>query len=392
MDLMALSNWPPRQIDKSFSLASFTEVFFRWMIVAGVVLATDVSAQTLIGPEDTVKTGPELFERYLAFRQGVWMLSPPIQADPELQRDALAGNEEGVVDRLWEWWIRQSGWFMSHGGGNVSLSETLQSRIWRKGDQRELMIWEHPGEGLLYATLLGNDRLPTSDIARLKSPDWEVGEKESVERFYNREIGTRRVAWVFRSPYAPEPVTPVQPMMMKSMAAVGAEFRVDWTTAPGVPGPSGVQVDFGPETSPGPFTVWRHVTGDLTATPGLPGDWIPMSWMRDRPTEQLWEIGISLAEHPNPGFVRATLGILDSDMDGLDDGFELWFFGDLSETASGDYDQDGISNLEEYQRNTDPTVADSDADGRKDGEESELGTNPLWPDHPDVELEVTLAK
>ncbi|MDA3874139.1 MAG: thrombospondin type 3 repeat-containing protein [Kiritimatiellae bacterium] len=321
------------------------------------------------------------------------MLNPPIQADPETQRDVLAGNDEGVVEQLWEWWIRQSGWFMSHSGGSVSLSETLQSRIWRKGDLRELMIWEHPGEGVLYATLLGNDSAPTTDIARLRSPDWEVGEEETVERFYNREIGTRRVAWVFRSPYEPPPAPPMsQPMMMMTQSVVGAEFRVDWTTAPGVSGPSGVQVDFGPEASPGPFTVWRHVTGDLTSTPGLPGDWIPMNWMRDRPTEQVWETGISLADHPNPGFVRATLGIVDSDSDGLDDGFELWFFGDLTETAEGDYDQDGISNLEEYQRNTDPTVADSDADGMKDGDELSLGTNPEWQDHPDVELEVTLAK
>lgn len=383
---MPLFSWPPRQTDKANRLKNPKTLLLRWVMLAGLFLSPAVFGQFLMDEEKLINTGPELFERYLEFRQGVWMLNPPMQADPEKQRQELAGTEGDAMVRLWDWWLNQFGWFMSHGGGSDTLSEKLQSRIWSKGDQRELMIWEHPGEGVLYATLLGNETSPTSDIARLNAPDWEMKENETVERFRSREIGIRRVAWVFRSPYAPEPAPMMQPMMMMSMAAVGAEFRVDWTATPGGGAPTGVQVDFGPETSPGPFTVWRHVTGDLTATPGLPGDWIPMDWMRDRPTDQLWETGVSLAAHPNPGFIRATLGVVDSDADGLDDGFELWFFGDLIETATGDFDLDGFSNLEEYQRNTSPVVADSDADGRKDGDELEYGTNPLWPDHPDVGL------
>ena len=114
-------------------------------------------------------------------------------------------------------------------------------------------------------------------------------------------------------------------------------------------------------------------------------------WMRDRPTEFIWSmsydassgVGSGLTE---VGFIRATLGTVDSDLDGLDDGFELWFFDDLSQSASDDFDQDGFSNLEEFNENTSPVVADSDADGRKDGEEQLHGTDPHWPDHPDVML------
>ena len=40
-------------------------------------------------------------------------------------------------------------------------------------------------------------------------------------------------------------------------------------------------------------------------------------------------------------------------------------------------DDDGLSDLEEYQNLTDPTKADTDGDGATDGEEVDAGTDPL---------------
>jgi hypothetical protein len=65
----------------------------------------------------------------------------------------------------------------------------------------------------------------------------------------------------------------------------------------------------------------------------------------------------------------------DSEPDGLSDGWENFRFGDLSETASGDPDNDLYTNAEEYSAGTDPTqqtsAPDSDADGLSDGWEAQ---------------------
>lgn len=45
----------------------------------------------------------------------------------------------------------------------------------------------------------------------------------------------------------------------------------------------------------------------------------------------------------------------DIDSDGLIDGWEFSYFGDLDEGPNGDYDGDGLTNLEEFQQGTDPT-------------------------------------
>ncbi|RPI79749.1 MAG: hypothetical protein EHM45_01690 [Desulfobacteraceae bacterium] len=50
---------------------------------------------------------------------------------------------------------------------------------------------------------------------------------------------------------------------------------------------------------------------------------------------------------------------LDSDHDGMLDRWESLTFGNLSQTANGDYDGDGISNLDEYLLNTNPCDAAS---------------------------------
>ena len=69
----------------------------------------------------------------------------------------------------------------------------------------------------------------------------------------------------------------------------------------------------------------------------------------------------------------------DTDLDGLPDAWEESFFGtgNLSQGAGADPDMDGLTNLEEFNQGTNPTVSDSDNDGLSDGDEVNVhGTNP----------------
>ncbi len=56
----------------------------------------------------------------------------------------------------------------------------------------------------------------------------------------------------------------------------------------------------------------------------------------------------------------------DEDGDGMSDGWELFYFGSLAQTGTGDYDSDGVSNLQEYLNGSDPNnivfVAEFDND------------------------------
>jgi len=47
----------------------------------------------------------------------------------------------------------------------------------------------------------------------------------------------------------------------------------------------------------------------------------------------------------------------DADLDGLPDGWEMSYFGNLDQKPDGDYDHDGITNLVEYAQGTNPTIA-----------------------------------
>jgi hypothetical protein len=72
---------------------------------------------------------------------------------------------------------------------------------------------------------------------------------------------------------------------------------------------------------------------------------------------------------------------VDTDGDSIPDGYEEQFFpGDLTQLGSGDFDEDGVNDAEEYIDGTDPTVADGDDDGANDGAEKAAGTDPLNPD------------
>lgn len=71
----------------------------------------------------------------------------------------------------------------------------------------------------------------------------------------------------------------------------------------------------------------------------------------------------------------------DSDADGMPDSWEKFHFGNLSQTATGVFLANGVTNLTAYTRGLIPTVLDNDADGIRDAEEIASNLDPLdWSD------------
>lgn len=67
----------------------------------------------------------------------------------------------------------------------------------------------------------------------------------------------------------------------------------------------------------------------------------------------------------------------DFDQDGMPDKWEVKYFGNTSRDGTGDYDHDGLNDLQEYRYGTSPTAADTDGDGMPDGWEKQYGLDPL---------------
>jgi hypothetical protein len=86
-----------------------------------------------------------------------------------------------------------------------------------------------------------------------------------------------------------------------------------------------------------------------------------------------------LKDHPGQAYTSA-----DSDIDGLADAWEILYFGNITaQTGTGiGPDLDGATNLQEQAAGTNPTIADTDGDGRTDGAELNTAplTDPLVPD------------
>jgi hypothetical protein len=72
---------------------------------------------------------------------------------------------------------------------------------------------------------------------------------------------------------------------------------------------------------------------------------------------------------------------IDNDGDLMDDNWEIAHFGDLSHDGTVDSDVDGLTDLQEFQNNTDPNNPDSDGDGLTDGDE--VNIHGTFPDNPD---------
>lgn len=75
------------------------------------------------------------------------------------------------------------------------------------------------------------------------------------------------------------------------------------------------------------------------------------------------------------GTVFVPVGAGDTDADGIPDAWEKIFFAnDLTKLSrTGDFDKDGATDLQEYQRDSNPTLADTDGDGLSDLVETGTG-------------------
>ncbi len=98
----------------------------------------------------------------------------------------------------------------------------------------------------------------------------------------------------------------------------------------------------------------------------------------DAPYSVFFEKGLLISGHGNDGVLIIDPG-LDTDQDGIPDGFEKSYGLDYLDPADAaeDPDNDDLSNLEETQIGTDIYNSDTDGDGLLDGEEVKVyGTDP----------------
>jgi hypothetical protein len=139
-----------------------------------------------------------------------------------------------------------------------------------------------------------------------------------------------------------------------------------------------------------PFYARLHAVG-YDANYYLKQRGYPEGWAFDYPWNNVTPVS------PAENYAPANIGQLkmvfsfdlkrDGDGDIMTDWWEHKFGLDPSvANGSGDSDGDGITNVEEYGMQTNPTALDSDGDGFADSSERASKTNPLKKDNPAVSL------
>ncbi|MCE9616549.1 MAG: hypothetical protein K8T26_19920 [Lentisphaerae bacterium] len=126
-------------------------------------------------------------------------------------------------------------------------------------------------------------------------------------------------------------------------------------------------------------SCWAVITNAgayvIVGPPTLTNYWIKAH--RDSNTNgvcEFWEAWGSYALNPiyltnSSTGVDIVLSDPDTDSDGMPDWWEVAYFGGTNRTDASDADTDGLNNRDEFLHGTDPTRADTDADGLSDGDE-----------------------
>lgn len=126
-----------------------------------------------------------------------------------------------------------------------------------------------------------------------------------------------------------------------------------------------------PKANIGNPTAGTLLTGLFIAAGGGGPEGIPGGLIQDRAPDEG-----NGQDYTATGGGAAPADPDDTDGDGLNDTWEMQYFGDLNQTAEDDPDGDGLTNGQEEALGTDPTKADTDGDGCDD----KVDSAPLDPD------------
>jgi hypothetical protein len=96
------------------------------------------------------------------------------------------------------------------------------------------------------------------------------------------------------------------------------------------------------------------------------------------------QVGLAVTSHDDGRLILSkfsnvsitSTAFSDGDSDGMDDAWETSYFGGTSQVAADDYDEDGLTNLEEFQLGTNPILADGNSNGLNDKIDITLGFDP----------------
>jgi alpha-galactosidase len=145
----------------------------------------------------------------------------------------------------------------------------------------------------------------------------------------------------------------------------GGNVTLSWTNMPPNTGDTYVDVWFGNTSGALSQVVDGQIISSTIVSAPSAGTWY-------------WRVDSYPDGDPNGTPVvgqEFSFTIADTDGDGIPDTWEQQYFGGPTAADAGlDSDTDGLSNLDEYIRSTNPNVADTDGDGLLDGVETATGT------------------
>lgn len=149
--------------------------------------------------------------------------------------------------------------------------------------------------------------------------------------------------------------------------------------------PTSITLTEGPNSA----TVGNHATSPLPANPGGNTGWVFFNidsngTYRVSVTKRLSSQGAGIGGLTFDSAAPADItDPTSNDGDGIGDNWENFYFNDLSRDGSLDFDNDGRTDLQEWQDGTNPIVTDIDGDGLNDGEEFAFGSDPFDSDSDD---------